>query len=863
MGPDGGRYICDAQMPLSQALDKTWEQDAHLLQYHLVDESGEQIFARANKLGAPIGHQLAKAGGRIASTIICLDHDLPEHREWANPQEPLDWLAAVPPDFPQPTVWYSTLHGSRLLYVLTAPVDRLEAEALARALLVSWRTLTGSELLGAASCADWTRMFRLPRTKRSDSGLPFWQSDAFYIIEGGPELDPARLPHDPAPAQGTPEFAAVTYGGSMPDAEECRAELEVAGVSGRGKLSEFSKDARRMLKGRESFGVAFEDAKFDPARLEQGWNNTVLFYVGQVTSMLAGCASATPEGCFALLRPALEQLSADDQDHKDWLATGWDMTSRMWGIEVAKIASEKAAREASVREGQAVVEEIAITLRAALPEEIPSEPEAAREHVARRMIASDGRHHYVMRRDGSYNLSAVGDSMLIPMIRELGMEDAIPVRVLRGHNLVYRSTSDLLAEHAVPVAQVRCSAREKASHVDGQQGERTLRVPIHRLNPRLSPAHSPDVDEWLQVFFGRHYEQGLDWLAHALEVASPICAINLYGASSSGKGMLCQGVSECFEKEAPNDGRAMDRFNIGLLRSPVIWCDEGVPQVKSLGSTADEVFRQLVAGGTMQIEGKMRDVIVADLYPRLIFASNDRDIMRAIVGHRDLTEESVRAIEQRLLSIPVGPEARRFLAAKGNYDFTRGWVAGDQPSRYVLANHIAFLHATRKPSRESTGRFLVEGESRTELVRDLRLRSDAAQAVLRALARMLESQALRDGMHTAEGRVWVTTSCVTDYMELQALGQKVTMPQVGQVLRQFAVGRANAEEYVPVFQPPGATRRGRWIELDLAALLEHCQTYGMASTRIESLLKLQEGGAGAVVEAKMAAAATTKQKVGS
>lgn len=847
------RILCDEHLPLSEALAKEWPVDAHLLLYHLQDEAGDVVFARANKVQAPVGHQLAKQGGRIACSILCLDHDLPEHREWATADEPLDWYTAIHDDFPSPTYWYSTLHGSRLVYVLTEPVERFQAEALTGALVSKWAELTGEELLGAAACVDWTRVFRLPRTVRADTGLPFHQDPRFHLIDGGPTLDPASLPHEARLHDHPATVAAEPYRGGMPDEEACRAELEVPGKGGKSKMTDFAREARRWLKGRESYPVAFEDRPFDPTRLESGWNNTVLFYVGQVVSMLAHIETATPEGCFALLRPALEQLQALDEEQKDWLSIAWGMVSRMWGAEEAKLAQQRQEREAAQAQGAQLRQEIAAAVRTALPEHVPNDAEAAEAWVERRMIASDGRHHYVMRADGSYNLSAVGDSLLIPMIHELHMEDAIPTRTLRGQNLVYRSAQDLLAQHAVPVIQVRCSAREKVAHVDGLEGERVLRVPIHRLNPRVQPAYSHEVDEWLRALFGEMHEAGIEWLAHALAVASPICALNLYGASSSGKGMLCQGLSECFEKEAPNDGRAMDRFNIGLLRSPVIWCDEGVPAIKGLGSTADEVFRQLVAGGTLQIEGKMRDLIVADLYPRLIFASNDRDIMRAIVGSRDLTEESVRAIEQRLLSIHVGTEARRLLDSKGNYAYTRGWVAGDGPSRYVIANHIAYLFETRKPSRSSSGRFLVEGSVRTELVRDLRLRSDAAQAVLRALARMLDSQTPRDGLHVCEGRAWVTVSCVTDYMELQQLGQKITMPQVGQVLRQFSAEIHRPEEHVKVVQPPGAKKKGRWIELDLAAILEECLRYGMASERIEALLHAQDGGAGAVVEAKMAA----------
>lgn len=832
-----GLFLCDEALPLDEALARDWEEDAHLSLYRLV-AGDDSICARVTKK-SPIVAELVAAGGRLEVSLVCLDHDLPEHREWSSPNEPLEWLAAVPEGAPSPTIWYSTLHGSRLVYVLTAAISGAEAEGLTRALVERWAAL------GVAMdrrCADWTRLFRLPRARREDTGTSFAADPRFYLIDGGPELDPASIPHELEPQT---EYATVAdYEGDRPDELACRALVAE---------KKFRAAAKRMLKGREAFALAFEEATFDRAKLAEGWNTAALFYVGQVVSMLAAEESATPEGCYALLRPALEQLSAaDEQGHLDWEAIGWDMTRRMWAQEEARLSAERAKEEQAAAEGAATREEIVAAARAECAD-VPADPTEAADWVSRRMIASDGRHHYVMKKDGTYNLSAVGDSMLVPMIRELGMSEVIQVRAMRGQKLGWRAASEVLSSHSVPVIGVRCSAREKAVRVEGSEGERLLRVPIHRLNKRLRPAYSPDVEEWLRALFGSSYEVGIEWLSHALDPTAPICALNLYGASGSGKGMLCDGLSECFEGEAPNDGRALDRFNIGLLRSPVILCHEGVPQIRGLGSSTDQVFRALVSGGPMAIEGKMRDIITADIYPRIVFTSNDRDIMRAIVGARDLTDEDVRAIETRLLSVPVGPDARRLLTAKGNEAYTRGWVAGVGPSRYVVANHLAHLHSVRKPSRNGSGRFLVEGEVRTELVRDLRLRSDAAQAVLRALARMLDQPTPRAGLSTALGRAWVTVSAVTDFLDSTGLGNRVTMPQVGQVLRQFAAQHLNPEQPVPVTQPHGSGKKGRWIELDLPMILEESLRYGMACDRIESLVKMKDGGVAVAVEARMAA----------
>ncbi len=851
LSSDPGRYVCDAALPLSEALAREWEEDAHLQLYRLVDQSSDEVYARVSKK-APLVAELLRSGGRVEVPVLCLDWDYRpggEHAPWPDADAPLAWLAALPEGPPPATVWYTSLRGCRLVYVLTRPVSGPEAEALTLALVERW---AAAGVAFDRKCADWTHLFRLPKTTREDSGLPFWRDERFYLVDGGPELDPDALPA--GEVRAAVEYAAtVPYEGGRPSLEECSALLRSADERG---MSDFCREARRWLRGRESFAVAFEEASLDPKRLADGWNNTALFYVGQVCSMLAPLEVSSPEGCYALLRPALEQLSAaDETGGKDWEEIGWDMVRRIWSVEEGKLAAQRAQVEREAAAGIETRKAILDQVRSEAPEEVPADPAEAEGWLQRRMIASDGRRHYVMRPDGSYNLNAVPSSMLVPMVRDLGMGEAMQLRKTVGQRVIYKSADELLAEYATPVAAVRCSVREKTATIDGPVGERTLRVPIHRLNRKLRPAFSPDVNEWLRELFGQMYEQGLDWLAHALEVGRPICALNLYGTPSSGKGMLCQGLSECFDLEAPNDGRAMDRFNIGLLRSPVVWCDEGVPLIKGLGSTVDQVFRTLVAGGTVQIEGKMRDVIVADLYPRVVFASNDRDIVRAIVGTRDLAEDDVRAIEQRLLSVNVGPSARRLLEAKGGYSYTRGWVAGDAPSRYIVANHVAFLHGSRRPSTHTTGRFLVEGELRTELVRDMRLRSDAATTIVRALSRMLEAPTPRKGLHVGEGRAWVTVSCVTDYVEQQPFQVKLSMSQVSNSLKQLSIADLDEKGYVKPSRPSGSREKGRWLEVDLPALLEECRRYGMACDRIESLMMMRPGGAGDVVEAAMAAEA--------
>lgn len=850
--------FCDAHLPLSEALTREWEQDSHLILYRVdADQTGtEHAFARVSKR-SPFVPELISKGGRITVPILVFDHD----RHDADGDK-LPWSAEALEEFVQvlgeifgdsnlePTYWYTTKHGSRFVYVLTEPVDHLTAEALARGIIRDFGEL-GIEL--DDSCTDWTRLFRLPKTVREDTGLPFQESEHFMFLEGGPALDPSTI--EPGEASQQDQFGAVSiYSGEMPDPDEAHDLLVKEGKNGRRYDSDWVKAARTFLQGRDAFGVCFEHTPID---VSGGWNNGVTKLVGQVVGMTARLDEASPEGIYALLFPAIEQLQAEEDRgarETDWFRTTWDLICRMWSNEQAQIEAENAERAKKAAEAAELRSELLDQLKTAQPDEVPEDEEEAERWFRQRMIASDGRRHHVMRADGSYNIRPVSDSMLVPMIRDLGMEDAIPTMELRGRAYVPRSAQSILNDCATPITALECSARLDVAHIEGSSGMKKLWIPVHRLNPKVVARFDPRVDEWLQLLGGPMYERLVEWLSHALNAKRAICALNLYGAPGTGKGMLAAGLAECFEGEQKNDGRALGKFNIGLLDSPVVNCDEGVPNLKSDESlTVDQAFRSLVTGGRVTIRAMYQNPFNAEIYPRILFTSNDRDIIRSIVGHRDLTDDDIQAIEKRLLSIEVTDAAMRMLTSRGNYSYTAGWVSGAKQSDYIVAGHIRYLNEVAPPAQRGGNRLLVEGDVQTGLVRGMRLRSRSAQAVLRALVKMVGTPQGKRGLHVHDGRLWVTPAGVVEFMEQQLPSSisDVSLPKAGMVLRQFSADDLDGRK-VEQSNPPGTKReqRGRWIEVDLGILYEEGLRYGMDVGRVEKLLRQHPDGANKIVAAE-------------
>lgn len=838
--------LCDERVPLSEAMSRDWDEDAHVQMYALVDEDGDQVFARANKR-APIAAELAQQGGRIDVSVLLFDYDIPKRSSGEKSVWTVEGLGEfvqvlAGADLPSPTYWYTTLHGCRFVYVLAEPVSHLVAEPLSAEILSRFAA-QGIQLDPA--CRDWTRLFRLPGATREDSGANFSKDPMFRYIGDGPVLDASTIE---VTAASQDKFAAVVkYDADMPDVDEARALIWRRNKGGQETLTDFAREAKKYLTGREAFAVCFEEGRVD---VRNGWNNGVTKLVGQVVGMTARLEGASAEACFALLLPGLQQLQAEEDvgaQETQWLPKAWDITCRMWANEQAQVQAEAEEREASMARARGVRDEILKTVTEQQPTAVPQQKDEAIEWLRQRMIASDGRNHYVMRPDATYNVRPCVDSMLVPMVRELGMEDVIETNEMRGKQWVIRSTQSILNDHATPIMSVACSSRERHAYIDGEQGGRVLHLPVHRPNPRVRIARDERVAEWLHAMVGDKIDLLEEWLAWAPEVSGPICALNLFGASGAGKGMLAQGLAECFDGERMNDGRALGKFNEGLLHSPIIACDEGLPQIQSDESLPiDQAFRAFVSGGRLTIRSMFSNPFNADIYPRILFTGNDRDIIRSIVGHRDLTDEDVRAIEVRLLSLEVSPKARELLTSRGNYAYTSGWVGGKEPSRYVVAGHIMYLHAMRRASSRGSGRLLVEGEVQTSMVRSMRLRTQASQAVLKALVRMIEGPMTHKGLHVDGGRAWVTASGVVDYIgaPTSMISEKVSLSKCAAVLRQFG---APFDGDTAKSKPKGQ-ERGRWIEVSLPVILEEGLRYGMACERVERLLRQQPGGENVATE---------------
>jgi hypothetical protein len=271
---------------------------------------------------------------------------------------------------------------------------------------------------------------------------------------------------------------------------------------------------------------------------------------------------------------------------------------------------------------------------------------------------------------------------------------------------------------------------EPGYHYDAHLGGGELVQRCARLDPLVKPAPDDEVSEWLSRLFGLQVEKCLDWLATVTDLRHPTAALYLEGDRNVGKGLLASSIGRMWGRGVTAFGDVVGaRFNDGLLRSPIVFLDEGAGKVEA-GSAA---FRTIISESQHRIEEKHRPTATLRGCVRLVIAANNSDALRI---REDLNERDEAAIGQRILHVDVGSDAGEFLRVMGGRHGRLGdWLETPEGLPGRVPRHIAHLAATRRVT--PGGRFLVEGDAGGWL-RKVGARPGLPQQVLVAIARMVD-----------------------------------------------------------------------------------------------------------------------------
>ncbi|CAK0753830.1 hypothetical protein CCP3SC1AL1_2030004 [Gammaproteobacteria bacterium] len=776
---------------------------------------------------------LASVEELVPVTMSCFafDWDVPEHKPWT--VEAFADFFALFDNLTDPHLksWryaYTSRHGARVVYTLSTPVSTKDGEQYIATLYTKFKD---AGLHMDENCKDWTRLFRCPNVVRD--GIDTSTEEFYLYNEQDTDLSLTGLHKSTTKVIPTIKSYDNLRTG-QPTQDDVDAILFEPGSQGREKQSEFIKAAKAILKHCSFYESLFKDGI--PLAGRGNRNDAIMKSTGTAIPLIIKRMNyATPVHVYALFYNTVLEMEQD----QDWLGHLWNAILSIWPVEIEKfnqLSIEKAKEEEeAIREREKIAKGMSMWCdNPALLED-----DTRDLFVERHLLANFGKFFYPVMPDGGYSPHCISKDQLISHIRTTPHLSKIIQTSETGQmgKLVDVPDRALHNRYAIPVNEVIYVPQpSRGGHIEGNiEGCRTLKLPMYRRNPRLVPAYSECVDEWLAAMFAGNYERAVDWLANALAFEEGcICALSITAPPGIGKKLLVEGLAECLENPMFATGKDVSSdFNGTMGKTPFLAINEEWP--KKNGESSQEQFKSMTGGDKQRIRDLYKPAALVSNPMRLIMTANNHDIIRTLLD-KDMTPSDREAVGQRLLHFDLDGEAAAWLEARGGNAFTgkagARWIAGSPvPSNFIVAKHFLHLHAMRiKQEGGFSGRFLVEGncsKNSSFMIHQI-VQKDTTAAVITAMTNLIEAKCARKSytLDDSTGAVYVTINSILD--ELKVSDMPMTYGKVSQVIRT-----------VTVTQNPVLFNYLEHHQIDCETLLIHASRAGRETPELRKLVEFQ------------------------
>lgn len=827
------------------ALTQDYTYDAHTLMYVVATVGDSQVIP-SPRINKPCLPEIIKEGCNVFLTFFGIDIDAPDHEtltaeSLARLEESVSAALASPAGqaagLDEFTAYYTTRAGMRFLYVLDDPMPALDAEQYLLGLIQAFKE-AGVEI-NAKECKDWTRLFRLPRARRDFVLLGHRPFDELIIrpdcasYDARTRLRPIRPAVPTIPKQ---DAIALPLTLDLPEDTVFPDLCEEFDSKGRVVASPLMKEAKRRLKGRMCYGAIFNgDVLAHPGERD----SAIQRLVGEACALLVNMPKATPEFVYALFLPSVLLLEPDsDPRHPGWRVIVWRAICKYWPREAGSII-----RAAKIEEDtwNSVVE--GLRTWDTSPALFSEHAHVVRDHVLRRGILATSRSYFILKTDGRYETTPTERSHIIARIRELGMDRVLQTFSVAGNKGAEdRSIQAMLNANVASGFEIDGVVTEEG---DGTVRGKLLRRTLFRRKRDIASQYNENVDAWLRAFSGDQYEHLCNWIGLALAWdEGPICALSIKGPPGCGKKLLVQGLIECVDTETASDAIEFTKYKSGILKSPWLVINEGFPAPSSMPMPPADTFRAFVGGDPIRIEEKYQVPVTVRNPLRVIFTTNNDDVIRTLAGGRDLTPYDRDAIATRLFHIDVPQASAAWLLGVGGLRFTKGWIAGDSgaSSAYVVARHFLYLYDHRPKTHEvlEGSRFLMQGRNNARLIKAMTLRSGAAPGVFAVLTRLIELAGKRADTAIIDGTsIYVTENMIEKYEQSEFPGRQTNHHVIKNVL---AAMRKPGSEPMQGVRGVGVNRTlAVWHELNGPLILEEAIERGLPCMRLQAILGYRDG----------------------
>lgn len=783
-------------------------------------------------------YRLRLRGAEVLCWGIALDFDNPDHAPWTPEMREAwnaMWLKQVireNPFFNNYAYYYTTRGGARVIYLYDRPVKADEHEGKVRWFIKQFQAM-GFDNVDTA-CWDWTRLFRLPYVHRD--GYPTWGNPLCPLhVDYRPDnvINGESVPVIQREQQNL-SVAVRPFTDPQPDEQSTKTLLHT--YDGKNfKQTDWLKQAKKRLRGRECYDVLFNDA---PLAVPGERTNSLVRMVGSAVAMLYTTPGTTPSHIYGLFLEAVDRLTPD-AGTPDWRAELWTTIGNLWSHEEAKNLEGELKDAAKAAETLDIAQKLTDGMRKWMdhynPGVMPTDGAQAIKFMSEHAIGMIDSRLLVISPEGGFYPLQLTEKQLIPFLREQGIDEVIPVRDAAGK---YLPTAEILNKHGTVIHALRQEPQAASGYIQRiGSSDSTMHFCPFRRNDMIEPEPSAEVDEWLQHFFGQNYYEGIEWLQWAIAFdEGPICALSLKSDEGCGKDMLVQGLAETLR--LPSVATADDlvtQWQYGMLSSPYLHVNEGWPRSRG-GKHESEIFREVVGGGDRPANQKGKAPVIISNPMRVLMTANNMHVVRRMVEGRELTKEDQRAIAIRIKHFDIGNGGSRYLKSRGGLRYTgaegKRWVRGvsGERSDYILAKHLLWLYEQRGDRCKQGSRFLVEGNFDRTIMLELRTGSGITPFVIEALLGVIQQLQYHNTDHVLvhNHRLFVTLKSVQEYMREEMSGRlKTAQPQQ---IKDVLLSLSPEEDFVSPFG-----NRRRYYEIDTNMLADNAREIGINSDTLNAM----------------------------
>lgn len=669
------------QMPLELALDTVWDVDAHAFGYADLASEDDTCWRLSNE---SLRHPVSDS---VVLTCAFVDLDRTPHEPWSSADEASEVAAELGRRFELAN--YTTNRGARLVAPLAQPIPLRFAQSWLRAWHTRFRETAQVADLGLSideSCDEWSRCYRLPHVR------PWRQGDT---VSPGPVFSGPR-----SVSRGT-----------------------IVSVP-RGTLAEITFEAPLLAQGSISVAPSGDQPESIPD-VDASWRSWVTngSKAGPYVALLAegrpwGAPDVAPGTRNVALKQAINSIACQVWKSDPNRPTAEDLYG-IFGrsVEAEFAMDDRAPSLADLWRMASWSSDMERERRTTINQASTSEPSAS-------SVASDGRQGTGVVFDGP-ELVGFGNGIGFVFDREkqayigpfqgsdlyFEVERHTSIRIRKGAASL-RSVAELLVGSGVKASTVEICYPGVDRGGPWDAKTRTARVRTFDAPTGIEPVQHPQVAEWLDCLLADcdedTRERALDWLATCTYLQYATCAIYFEGPPSAGKYMLSASIAQMWRTSAVTFDESIDKFNDGLVRSPVIVIDEGA---KDFDRAASSRFRSYVANGDFRVQPKGLPLYTVYGNPRVIMNANNSSIVNMTGAHSAM---DLRAMIERILHVPVSEKAPEYLKQLGGRSKgTPDWIfrPGGGPGK--VPEFLEHLRQTRGQAlidRGEWNRFLVSGK---------------------------------------------------------------------------------------------------------------------------------------------------------